>query len=66
MQRPHFAYLGRSDSPEYARRIAAAEAAVGESKLVLKVVNGDHFTSLPEAINSYIRLIAEQTSLGER
>ena len=58
MQRPHFAFLGEEDGLVYAKRAADEEAASGPTELVVEVLSGDHFSSLPVAIRSYLDVIA--------
>ncbi len=57
MRKPHLAYLGKADAFASSKRAAAKEAAGFESKLVVKEIPGDHFSSLPGAIEAYIELI---------
>ena len=55
MQRPHVAYVGRSD--DYARRSAAQFGKAKGSKLQLVDVPGDHFQSLAAGVQAYLKRI---------
>jgi dienelactone hydrolase len=54
---PHFAYIGEDDNGPWKKETADKEAASFSSKLKVEVIPGDHFSSLPKAIDSYIHVI---------
>ena len=60
MRTPHHAYIGRDDEMSRTLPSAPSGSAAAGSKLRVEVIDGDHFSSLPEAIERYIRLIESQ------
>jgi len=61
MQRPHFAFLGESDEALVSRYYAEKEGDGSESQLIVRVLPGDHFSSLPGATEAYLRIIDNGT-----
>jgi hypothetical protein len=57
LKRPHFAYIGSSDSLIASQKIAEKELRGRSSLLHIGIVPGDHFSSLPRAIESYLNTI---------
>ena len=55
MQRPHYAYLGYGDSLQESVSLAQAEMGAS-SKLTIKMVHGDHFTSFDASLEEYLKL----------
>jgi dipeptidyl aminopeptidase/acylaminoacyl peptidase len=54
MQREHIAYIGRKDSLARVVPEAESEARQSSAPLTIKLVGGDHFTSLAPAISAFV------------
>ena len=54
MQREHIAYIGRKDSLARVVPEAETEARQSSAPLTIKLVEGDHFTSLAPAISAFV------------
>ncbi len=54
MQRPHYAYLGSSDTFGDSK-IAAEQEVPDQSKLTIEMVPGDHFSSFDRSLRAYLK-----------
>jgi len=57
MQKPHFAYVGKDDNGNQIKMAADMEAKDFASLLKVEVISGDHWASLPKAIELYLEHI---------
>ncbi|MGI9336436.1 MAG: alpha/beta hydrolase family protein, partial [Gammaproteobacteria bacterium] len=55
MQVPHHAYIGRDDELHRSLPSRLSEPADSDTKLEVEFIEGDHFSSLPRAIERYLR-----------
>jgi hypothetical protein len=66
MQRAHHAYVGRRDAVlRFARLMAEAAALQPRARFTLDLVDGDHFSSLPRAIDAFIAKVLEPRGAGD-
>jgi dienelactone hydrolase len=57
MKIPHLAYIGDADSGSMRQQAAENETKKYHTKLSVETIPGDHYSSLPNAIESYIKAI---------
>ena len=57
MQREHIAYIGRSDTLAAVAGEAESEAKISGAPLTVRIIDGDHFSSLPGAISDFVQRI---------
>jgi acetyl esterase/lipase len=63
MKHRHYAYLGSEDSFTESKNRAKAEIAGKESLLEIVPIPGDHNSSLPFAVEAYLKRIQDETAL---
>jgi hypothetical protein len=57
MQREHIAYIGREDGLAQVAPRAESEARQSGAPLTIKIVEGDHFSSLAPAISAFVETV---------
>ena len=60
MKRPHYAYVGTEDTLKAVVEPAEEEAKQAGAPLTIRLVDGDHVTSLPRAIRAFVKQIEKR------